>query len=924
MLSKHSIFFVFLLFFSVIQSIPLSAQEEITPLREGTLLIGVRTDLPPFMFQDAEKQPTGLFIDLIHLWSKKAGLQVELISMSEESAYHNLKSGNLDAILGVPKRDKHNNWISYSQTIYAYSSSAYTLRETPSVFCPDCKEFGKIGVLRDERSYHFLTKHYPLSHKVVFQKRFQLMNALLNEQIKAFIEIDPVADRLLRRYMNQKTILKLNPPLFSESQHIAVSKGNTSILEIINSGLKQIHLTDFIKLENKWLTPESSRYYQKNPEGINLTPEELEWIRTNKTVNIPIVNKPPFCFVDGSQPTGMAIEHIKMVLEKVHLQPKFMGHFTNMKQVLKSSNINDIHLLPAIDNSAKVNNRFTFTNEIFRYPVVLVTQRNSEFISSLKDLNGKTIAIHQDMPHIPSIHRQYPDIKLLIYQNTADALQAVATGQAQAFMGNLAMASFFIESTQFTHLKIAAPSGFPSQKIVIGINKADPVLASIISKALASMTDKDYEKLKKNWLKVTYEFGIRTIDIFYWVTGTVVTATLILIIILIWNKKLQHEIEERQQVEEKLYKAKQEAEQASRVKSEFLANISHEIRTPLNAILGFSDIMAQQETDKKKLQFLQAIDTSGKALLNLINELLDFTKVEAGRLELTIAEVHLPTLLNELQQLFYAKIYKKNLSLQIEYLENTPEFFLLDQTRLKQILINLIGNAIKFTEEGKVTIRIEFHPTEKDKGDLFIFVRDTGIGIKKDQKERIFRAFEQHKGQSPSRYGGSGLGLAISKNLAEAMNGSIRVESDYGKGSLFTLHLQKIVTSKSDLPAEKSTQVSFEQLLDAKNKTESLLQVAKPEKAPNKKEATNIKKLIEKLEQDYQDRWRIARETMNINDIEKWAQHSIQTGKEHHFLPIQKWGEQILEDIESFNIDQIANTIDTLPVLIENLKSRLN
>lgn len=254
------------------------------------------------------------------------------------------------------------------------------------------------------------------------------------------------------------------------------------------------------------------------------------------------------------------------------------------------------------------------------------------------------------------------------------------------------------------------------------------------------------------------------------------------------------DITERKKAESDLTIAKDEAENANRAKSIFLANISHEIRTPMNAILGFTDILEAKLDDKQSLQYLQTIASSGKILLRLINDILDLSKIEAGKIELQKETVDPRRIFAEIKETFSWKTDHKKIEFILDIDPSLPAGLLLDEVHLRQILINLVGNAIKFTEKGYVKLSVDCrNPSEADdKIDLFISIEDTGIGIDSSQVETIFEAFQQQSGQNTAKYGGTGLGLAITKRLVELMNGIISVSSDAGKGSVFKVTLYDI------------------------------------------------------------------------------------------------------------------------------------
>lgn len=243
-----------------------------------------------------------------------------------------------------------------------------------------------------------------------------------------------------------------------------------------------------------------------------------------------------------------------------------------------------------------------------------------------------------------------------------------------------------------------------------------------------------------------------------------------------------------------LLDAIEKAELANKAKSEFLANMSHEIRTPMNAILGFTQILKSKIKDDQFKNYLEAIDSSGNNLLNLINDILDLSKIEAGKLVLQFDTVDLYKLLKEIENIFIYKIQEKGLDFVIEIDENLPHGLILDEVRLRQIFVNLVGNALKFTEKGQIKISVMKEIVDKDNSKLNICfsVEDTGVGIPKEEQQKIFEAFVQQTGQSNRKFGGTGLGLAITKRLVEMMNGKITLESEISKGSKFSVTIPDI------------------------------------------------------------------------------------------------------------------------------------
>lgn len=362
-----------------------------------------------------------------------------------------------------------------------------------------------------------------------------------------------------------------------------------------------------------------------------------------------------------------------------------------------------------------------------------------------------------------------------------------------------------------------------------------------------------------------------------------------------------------------LIRAKVESEQANRAKSEFLANISHEIRTPLNSILGFAELLKDISPEHPKYQdYLEGILVGGNNLLQLINDILDMSKIEAGRLDVNPEIVDIRKIIREIEYIFSLKIKEKGLDFLVEISDAVPHFIYIDEIRLRQVMFNLVGNAVKFTETGAIKISIDCVREDENYCDLYLIVEDTGIGIPESQQQIIFEPFRQREGQNARKYGGTGLGLTITKRLLEMMNGRIELQSEESAGSKFTVIFDDILIGIDTDAIE----------VDVNDESDGIQKISSGEISQiiESSEISMPKEFETTLKSDIYQLWMAANNTFIFDKIHDFAEKLVETASKTENTILINYSNLLMEDVRKLNIDNIIKNLPLYFTIIQKAK----
>ncbi len=574
---------------------------------------------------------------------------------------------------------------------------------------------------------------------------------------------------LTANYLIIKNNIPAVKPVYLVDNHeratIGVRSDWPQLASIFEKVFARIGQQQLMQIQNRW----TDLY---NINNTVFTDRESAYIRQLGTLKYDHrVNFPPISFLDqDGKPAGLITDYLQVVADRlgIEIEPVISASTNGAAAPLRDGRID---ISPLMQRESVRAEEFTFTQPYVSIPYAVVVKKEAPLVRNLDDLQGPVGAL-KSSPIYRHIRARYGETLAVKAYHTVEAgLADVEDGVTQGFLENELFVDFHRRSMVSSDLKVAGTIPF-SYTPAFSFRREHSELVPIFNKVLATISEREKKLIYSRWVTFPAPTPTDWHKLAAWIGIPVLVTVLIMAIIVYWNRKLAI--------------ARTEAERANRAKSLFLANMSHEIRTPMNAILGFAEIMQQDRSlPAEHKHSLEVIHNAGNHLLSLINDILDISKIEAGRVKIASQPCHLREMLRGLEQMFQISAEKKDLTLSFDGIDALPEAVLTDEGKLRQILINLIGNAIKFTERGGICCECHCETGQDEQVHITIAVHDTGPGIEDSDQDKVFSTFEQTK-TSVRTEDSTGLGMAISKAYAQLMGGDIVLHSEVGHGSCFT------------------------------------------------------------------------------------------------------------------------------------------
>jgi len=894
---------------------PVLGQSDLEWLQQQErFVVGVHAGQVPLVFDTGDGVLAGTYIDYLARLSDKLGVPVDPVVLDENGEV-GAGAPEPDALLtthapgtriaGGQKMTRPLMSLTYGLFVSAGDAAIQSIADL---------EGGRIALIDGDTNQYAMLEPVEEFQPVTVNGIGEAVSTVLSGKAQAFVGPVPVvSDYLQSAMINGIALARLldDKPVDVVLQ---VPARQDRLFRVFNSAIDAISHNEHRVIRQSWLQADVPSVERS---GVELSATDLDWLKRNPNLRVAFRSDwPPFEFEQDGRPTGLVADLVTRLESELGIRFS-RSLVADRLEAEKKLADGEVDILPGLSRTPRTENEYLFTRAYLNVPIALVIRDDGRFIGDLRELRGERVgAVNRQAAH-DYLLINHPNLDLYPMRDVEEGLLALSNGDLDVMVTHIPAVSYTVARLGLSNLRITSITPY-QYDLRLAVRKDSPELNRILNKGLSSLKASETESIYNRWIHLDIE---QETD-YTVVRRVVLIAIVVVLIFLYWNRKLSREVDERirsenalRRSEDELRAAKleaerlaREAEAASRAKSEFLANMSHEIRTPMNAVIGYSDLLSNTVTDPQQRSYLDAIRAGSRSLLMLINDILDLSRIEAGKMRLDYSAVSVRRLLGDVRHIFDLRAREQGITLEVSVDSKMPAAMMLDETRLRQVLFNLVGNAIKFTHEGGVTVRATATPlddvrSEKGKASdrqnhrLVVTVSDTGIGIPPDQVDRIFDAFEQQEGQNTRRYGGTGLGLAISRKLARMMGGDLAVESEPGKGSVFTVTLPEVEVAVEQA-AEDGEPKEEERLLA---QTLSMQERGW---------------LRQQLARDFGDEWKTIRESGDPEQMKDFARRVVAWGQRHRSPSVTRYGEKLLADVEAFNLDAVNGALESFPKLL--------
>ena len=786
--------------------LPVKAAAETAPAK----VVRVGSFEDTFNYVNEKGARKGYGYELLETLSGYTGWQFEYVTCDWSNCFEKLKNGEIDIIGGISyTEDRTQEMLFSDEPMGVEKYYLYADLSRADISASDFKTLNgkKIGVLMGtepevmlaewEKKYGLKTEHVNISNNEDVKQK------LANHEIDCFVSLE-------ESFWGERGISTITR-VGESGIYYAINKNRPDIKEELDDAMRALdeavpfYTADLYK-----------RYFSMDYTPI-LTGEEKAWLRKHGAIRMGFLASDSgvstFDPATGEF-TGVITDYIQFAadcLGNQELEFQLVGYDSKEAELdaLKSGEIDMIFHCDQNPNLAE-EYHFACTNTTWTSNLMAVTNKQH-----FNENNVNRIAVPQNKLSLKKyLAFYYPQWEIVDCDTQEDAARLVKDGQADCFVTGISSENKYSKKYSFYSVPLVNPV-----RSCFAVNSGNRSLLSILNKTIKAMPVNmlagALAMYKSSARKVTLSDFIKDNFFKVMLISSIAVAVVLLTILMLLQKARKAEAAARkaasdtQELNAKLQVAVEKAESANRAKSTFLSNMSHDIRTPMNAIIGFTTLALSNidDTDRVK-DYLGKTLASSNHLLSLINDVLDMSRIESGKIHLEEVEVNLSDVLHDLKTIVSGQIYAKQLELYMDAMDVTDEDVYCDKTRLNQILLNLLSNAIKFTPAGgTVSVRVrQLAGKVRGCGQYEFRIKDNGIGMSQEFAQKIFEPFERERTSTVSRIQGTGLGMAITKNIVDMMGGTIEVQTAQGKGTEFTVCVPMCAQTEQR-PVEKITEL---------------------------------------------------------------------------------------------------------------------
>lgn len=735
--------------------------------------------------EDIHSGAHGYDYEYLQALSQYTGWTYEYFPGTWEECLTNLENGKIDLMGFVQKTPEREKTLGFPDLQMAITGGLLVtdINSELNEASVDSLQDISVGIVKgnaynDEFEEYRKQNNFRVTYKT-YDTFAEIPLALQNKEIDAAVVTDE------DKTSTEQIILKFA----SNNQYFVTNIKNQELLKELNEAMVQVNT--YCPYLNSDLY---QKYFSLNADGKPIfTSAELEFINSHPNILVMYDSGwPPIEYFDAKENVykGISPDLFKLLSDKCGINFVYEGSTSG--QVLQNlKNKDDKNVLTTI----------SYDYSWAEQHNVYITQPfiTSNVVKLGRNLNSSnpTIAINEKAYFTYLLDDELQGQKTKHYAKQLERLEAVRTGQADYTYVTEDQANYYRSIPKYSSFDVEQIVG-AEQSICISITKnSDPELINIISKSLSSITHDEMTTITMANTVNAYELTF--MDILYKYRGIIITLFFVLLTAAVM-------IHSRIKID----KEKQAAIiQANNAKSQFLSHVSHDIRTPLNAIIGITSLALEEENPVVKQDYLSKVNESGKYLLGLVNDTLDMSKIESGKLSIHYEPVNIQEIYDVVVAIIKPKAIEKNITIKVQKSEPLEKYIYIDKLRIEQILLNLLNNAIKFTPNGgTVTLTLKTTPIGHEQVLYHIDIEDTGIGMSEEFMKKLFIPFEQERNRLSIENGGTGLGLSIVKSLMDMMGGTISCVSKLDVGTKFTLEIPSSIASKEEVPTDSAIKLS--------------------------------------------------------------------------------------------------------------------